>query len=271
MNFPILRRTRSLLVVTVLAATALSASHPAGAASAAKAGGSCKRNAIGQSATVKGSVLTCTKVGSKTVWKAAATASAAAGTPAAGAASGNGPATVEGVWKVSTGSVAGYRVMELFAGKEAKNPAVGRTPGVTGGLTIAATAGALVAKDLKFDVDLTKLESDQGRRDQAIQGRGLEISKFPSATFAATEIALPADAGKNGVIKVNGKGKLTLHGVTKDVMVPIDAQILNGTLEVSGQIPITMADYGIEPPTFAGFVTVDDNGIIEFLLKLTRA
>ena len=41
-------------------------------------------------------------------------------------------------------------------------------------------------------------------------------------------------------------------------------------LEVSGQIPVTFADYQIPNPSFAG-VTTKDHGILEFLLVMKKS
>src|SRR6185312_16352705 len=52
-----------------------------------------------------------------------------------------------GRWKVASGSLAGYRVKELFAGESAKHEAVARTSTVSGGLTVSgdATSGYQVS------------------------------------------------------------------------------------------------------------------------------
>ena len=42
-------------------------------------------------------------------------------------------------------------------------------------------------------------------------------------------------------------------------------------MQVSGQIPVLFADYGIANPSFAGFVTTQDHGVVELLLSLKQA
>src|SRR4051794_40706755 len=128
------------------------------------------------------------------------TATAAAGatpaTTAAGAAASAGPAPTAadpvGTWKVASGSLAGYRVREKLAGLPAESDAVGRTTDGTGTATIARSGTALAVSAARFDVNLLKLESDDGRRDSRIRSQGLESSRFPTATFVlATPIPLP--------------------------------------------------------------------------------
>jgi hypothetical protein len=40
---------------------------------------------------------------------------------------------------------------------------------------------------------------------------------------------------------------------------------------VAGDIPVLFSDYGIQNPSFAGLVTTQDHGLLEFLLILNRA
>ena len=197
----------------------------------------------------------------KTAKKKTTTATTVAATKAAAVA-------LDGSWKIATGSEAGYRVKEEFLAPPAKVEAVGRTGEVSGTVTIAKSGSGLVAKDIKMKVILTNLKSDQARRDGQIKDRGLETNKFPETTFESTgEIAVPADgADTTG----KAKGKLTLHGVTKEVEIPVQAGLRNGKIEVVGALELTMADYKIDPPSIGGFVTVGDKGSIEFKLVLEK-
>jgi hypothetical protein len=40
-------------------------------------------------------------------------------------------------------------------------------------------------------------------------------------------------------------------------------------VDISGSIPVTFADYGIQAPSL-GFVRVEDAGSVEFLLRLAK-
>jgi polyisoprenoid-binding protein YceI len=177
------------------------------------------------------------------------------------------PATgsVAGNWQVTQGSQAGYRVDEVLNGQS--NTAVGRTAAVTGGLT---ATHALVT-EAKFTVDLTKVASDQARRDGQFQDRIMQTSQFPTATFT---LADPVDLAKlataAGTRTVDVQGTLALHGTTKKVTTPLTVVRSGATLTVSGQVPVVFADYGIDNPSF-GFVKTEDHGTIEVLLHLTKA
>lgn len=173
-------------------------------------------------------------------------------------------ASLDGTWTVASGSQAGYRVEEVLLGQNVE--AVGRTSAVTGELTVSGTE----VSSGSFSVDLTQVTSDEDRRDDAFQGRIMETATYPTATFELTEPItleeLPADGE---TVTATANGELTLHGTTKAVTVELTVQRDGDTVNVSGSIPVTFADYGIGNPSF-GPVTTEDNGEIEFLLALNR-
>ena len=186
-----------------------------------------------------------------------ATATTAGGTAAAGT-------SLDGTWTVAGGSQAGYRVEEVLLGQNVE--AVGRTSAVTGELTVSGTE----VQSGSFTVDLTQVTSDEDRRDDAFQGRIMETATYPTATFELTEPITLAELPADGeTVTATANGELTLHGTTKAVTVELTVQRDGDTVNVSGSIPVTFADYGIGNPSF-GPVTTEDNGEIEFLLALNR-
>ena len=181
-----------------------------------------------------------------------------------------------GTWDVDTSigsfsdfsdSWVGYRIQETLASIGA-NTAVGRTPNVSGSLSITGeqvTAATITA-------DLTALQSDDARRDSQLSHNGLETSSFPTATFALTSpIDLGSDPTGGQEIDVTAQGTLELHGVTKAVSVPLKARLVGSVIEVTGSLPITLADYGITPPTSFIALSVDGTGTLELQLLLTHA
>src|SRR5712691_7175427 len=123
-----------------------------------------------------------------------------------------------GTWSVASGSVAGYRVREQLASLSAPSDAVGRTSAITGTFTLTQSASGYGVTAAAFTVDVSKLTSDQSRRDQRIHSQGLESDRYPTATFQlTTPIVLPATAGAGQTISVSATGALTIHGVTKTV------------------------------------------------------
>ncbi|HEY2304008.1 MAG TPA: YceI family protein [Acidimicrobiales bacterium] len=184
-------------------------------------------------------------------------------TTTAGSDSSSSP-TIDGTWNVASGSTAGYRIKETLFGQS--HTAVGRTNTIKGAIVIAGTE----VTSGQFSVDMTTVKSDSNQRDGQFQGRIMDTSTFPTATFVLTQPiqlgSLPAD----GVtVTANATGKLTLHGTTKTVTFPVQARRTGSTISASGTIPVTFADYGIDNPS-GGPATTSNSGSLEFLLNFSK-
>jgi polyisoprenoid-binding protein YceI len=174
---------------------------------------------------------------------------------------------VDGTWEVGEGTQVGYRVVEDFIGGLQDNEAVGRTPDVTGSLTIEGTT----VPAAEFVADLTTLESDEPRRDGQVQGRILETAEFPDATFTLTA---PIDFGSvpaaGQEVAAQATGELQLHGVTQEVTFAGRGKVVDDHIEILGEIPIVFADYEIANPSNA-LISTEEEGLLEFLLVLEKA
>ena len=183
---------------------------------------------------------------------------------------------VSGTWKVDTSiasfetftdSWVGYRVQEQLA-TIGGNTAVGRTPDVSGSLTVDGTK--VTAVDIQ--ADLTSLKSDDDRRDGQLSRQGIQTSQFPTATFKLTS---PIDLGSvpsdGQEISVTATGDLTLHGVTKSVRFPLKAKLSGSTGVVTGSLDIAFADYGIQKPNSFMVLSIADTGTIELQLFFTKS
>jgi len=193
-----------------------------------------------------------------------ATGSASPGSSTSAASAGS--STVAGTWAISTGSRAGYRVQEVLFGQQ--HTAVGRTSHLGGHIKIqdtTVTAGT-------FTVQMSTVKSDQAQRDAQFRGRIMDTSTYPTSTFTLTHaislVPLPA-SGTARSYTVGGN--LTLHGKTRPVTVHLTAARDAGTIKLAGSIPIVFADWGIPNPSFAGLVTTQNHGTLEFLLILDRS
>jgi polyisoprenoid-binding protein YceI len=164
-----------------------------------------------------------------------------------------------------TSAWVGYRVQEELAGIGAKT-AFGRTPNVTGTLTIEGTD----ATEVEIEADLTTLQSDDGRRDGQLANQAIQTSQFPTATFTLTEPIDFGDVADGETVKVDAVGELTLHGVKREVTVPLDAKLEGETIVVTGSIDILFADYDIEKPTSVAVLSVEDQGVMELQLFFTK-
>lgn len=181
------------------------------------------------------------------------------------------PTTDEGLagdWSVVDGgdSFVGYRVDEELS-RIGFTTAVGRTSDVEA--TVTFDGAAITA--IEVEANLQALQSDDDRRDRTLGRQALETNTFPTATFSLSEpITLEAEPVEGVPIATVAVGELTLHGVTREVSVALEGQLVNGRVVVVGSAPIVFADYEIDPPSAVIVVSVADNGVFEFQFVLER-
>ncbi|MBF4599880.1 YceI family protein [Frigoribacterium sp. VKM Ac-1396] len=169
-----------------------------------------------------------------------------------------------GDWSIGDGSTAGYRVDEVLNGTDVT--VVGSTDQVSGTITVDGTSITAAT----IDVDVASIATDSGNRDDYFRGTAMQVNRFPTATFTLTEPIEAAVPSDGEVASVDATGELTMHGVTKTVSVPLQAALSGDGVQVSGSIPVTFSDYGVEAPDL-GFVSVEDQGTVEFLVAATPA
>jgi polyisoprenoid-binding protein YceI len=196
-------------------------------------------------------------------------------TPAATSSPATPAAGLAGRWTVASSSVVGYRVQELFVGQTSKHEAVARTSTVSGGVTVSGDSSGYEVSALTFTAGLAGLHSvDQvagrnvSQRDGVVS-RQLDVQQFPTATFTTGSASVPG-ALTTGPVDVTVAGKLTIHGVTKDVTAKAKAQVVGDQIEIAGTISIDMTDYQVSPPQLP-FTAVDSAVTIEFDVFMMKA
>jgi polyisoprenoid-binding protein YceI len=179
---------------------------------------------------------------------------------------------IAGTWTVTTGSEAGYRVREQLANLPAESDAVGRTSNVAGSIMLAAAGDGVQLTAGDLTVDTTTITSNESRRDNRLRTEGLQTDQFPTATFKLTQpVDIPAAALAGAATDLTLVGDLTLHGVTKSVQIPAQAQITNGQIAVTGSISFPLSDFQIQTPNVGGFiVSIGDQGALEFLVVFAK-
>ena len=174
-------------------------------------------------------------------------------------------APIDGTWKVGSGSIVGYRVQETLIGQQ--STAVGRTTKVWGSLTIS---GDSVTKGT-FTADMATVVSDQSERNRQFDGRIMDVSDYPTATFKITSPIKVSPVPAGGSVKqFTATGDLTMHGVTKPISFSVSAERSGSTIYVLADIRVVFANWGISNPSIGGFVTTRTFGTLEVLLHLTK-
>ena len=175
-----------------------------------------------------------------------------------------GGGSLNGIYRVAPGDAqnfVGYRVQEQLAAVGVESTATGRTSEITGSFAI----DGMTVKNVTVDANLVSLTSDRDMRDNRIKTLGLESEKFPQSKFVLSQpISFQSVPTVGKTVRATAKGDFTLHGVTRPVSIPLEGRWDGRDIQVVGSLDVKFADYGIDPPNIGGFVSVKDQGVMEF-------
>lgn len=124
--------------------------------------------------------------------------------------------------------------------------------------------------DLRFQVPIKSFKFERQLMQDHFNENYMESDKYPKADFAGkitnlTEVNLSKDGNYN--VKVTGK--LTIHGVTKEVSVPGTVIIKGNTARLLARFNVLLADYNINIPKVVSD-KVDKTATITFEGELTK-
>lgn len=76
----------------------------------------------------------------------------------------------------------------------------------------------------------------------------LETEKYSKCKFLG-KVSAPIDLSTDGTFPLTAKGKLTLHGVTRELELKGTAVVKNGKVTITTDFQIKLEDYNIEVPS----------------------
>lgn len=161
-------------------------------------------------------------------------------------------APTAGAWTVAAASKATARVREQLVGISAPSDAVLVATGAKGSFSLKPDGS--FSDNSRISFDLSTLVSDQRFRDDFVKRTTLEVQQFPTADLVpvkATGLTLPLPATGDFTFKL--AGKLTIHGVTKDVTFDIVAKRAGTELTATATLnpAVKFGDFGMTPPVVA--------------------
>jgi polyisoprenoid-binding protein YceI len=112
-------------------------------------------------------------------------------------------------------------------------------------------------------IDATSYRTNSEARDRAVKARALEVDKFPQATFESSGVPEARKIGESSA-ELRIAGRLTLHGVSREITVPVAVRLEGGRLIADGRTVLRLADYGIPRLSLIGFMKIGDSATVEF-------
>jgi len=114
---------------------------------------------------------------------------------------------------------------------------------------LEADAHAKKINSVTAEVDVISFDSGNSNRDSHAM-EVIDAITFPEASFSSTSIVQNGDS-------LNVAGKLTFHGVTRDIQIPTAPIWSENGLRVVGEFDVSLTDYKIERPSLL-FIPVGD-------------
>jgi polyisoprenoid-binding protein YceI len=122
------------------------------------------------------------------------------------------------------------------------------------------------AAQLMVRIPVVNFDSGNSNRDSNMRDT-VEALKYPNVELkAVAEGITPQESGQT---QHTLRGKLTFHGVTNPVQVPVDVIWSGKTAKVLGKFSISLEAYKIERPSLL-FIKVDDKLDIDVDLTITQ-
>jgi polyisoprenoid-binding protein YceI len=144
-------------------------------------------------------------------------------------------------------------------------------PSITG--TIAVDISDPAQSNVRVTIDASALKvtgkgepaDDVPKVQETMSGtQVLDVQRYPQITFASTSVAFKNYTG--AALDVVVTGQLTLHNVTRSIVVPVAIRLEGDTVTATGRFPVKQTDYGIRPVSVGGVVSVKDVLNISFTI-----
>lgn len=119
---------------------------------------------------------------------------------------------------------------------------------------------------VSFEIDLTSIQTDTEKLTAHLKTPDFfDVAKYPKATFTSTSLTA-APAGSAGGTTHELRGILDLHGVKKEVTIPVKAEVTPEGVRATSEFTINRHDWGIDYKGMADDL-IKDNVLIRLDLR----
>lgn len=97
---------------------------------------------------------------------------------------------------------------------------------------------------ITLSIESASIDTGISMRDKHLRSADfLDVARFPTMTFESRRVEVE---GRRATVT----GQLTLHGVTREIVVPVDVQFSENALVATGEFKLNRRDYGINYSSF---------------------
>jgi polyisoprenoid-binding protein YceI len=113
-------------------------------------------------------------------------------------------------------------------------------------------------------IDTRSYNSNIGLRDQDVQEHYLEVQQYPLIRFDSTSIEkIERPQSPEDLWQITVRGRLELHGVRRDVIVPVRLLYQTNKITAQGNFRFDLQDFNIRVPTLL-FLKAGNEVDVEF-------
>jgi polyisoprenoid-binding protein YceI len=102
--------------------------------------------------------------------------------------------------------------------------------------------------DANVTIEAATLTTGHPERDADMHRDFLEVERFPTIEFRVDQLLVPQPVANAASWDLVLQGKLTVHGITRDVKVPTTVSVADERITARGRIHLDMRDYSIRVP-----------------------
>lgn len=123
------------------------------------------------------------------------------------------------------------------------------------------------SRQLAFSVPVTEFQFEKKLMQEHFNEKYMETEKYPKATFQGmlSDFSITGNASQ----QVMARGKLTIHGVTKDVQIPGTLRAdTDGKIKINAAFVVALKDYNIKIPKLLWENIAEEVNVkIDFILQ----
>ena len=102
----------------------------------------------------------------------------------------------------------------------------------------------LTTATITLSIEAASIDTGIGMRDNHLRSEEFfDVRRFPTITFESMRVE---GAGRRATVA----GRLTLHGITRAITIPVDVELTSGALVATGEFVINRQDYGLTYRSF---------------------
>lgn len=100
--------------------------------------------------------------------------------------------------------------------------------------------------EIAFSIPINQFQFEKKLMQEHFNEKYLESEKYPKSTFSGKVEGFYLNT--QGVQQATAKGKLTIHGVTRDVEIPGTIEVQSGSLRMQSKFIVKLEDYNVKIP-----------------------